>query len=163
MNNFKHFGRGKKSQVWYIDFMVGLLILITAIIIYYQFQGNFSDESESEWQEMIIDAKAITSSLISSGYPSDWTNDTVGAIGLTDGNYRINSTKVMMFRNMSYKRARDLLNTRFNFYFFIEEGGGTRFYDAGLNATNHSFLVQTTRFVIYNSSVHRMVLYLWME
>jgi len=163
MDNFNYFKFGKKGQVWYIDFMVGLLILITAVIIYYQFQGTFTDESESEWQEMIIDAKAITSSLISSGYPSDWTNDTVDLIGLTDGNYRINSTKVMMFQNMSYKRAKNLLNTRFNFYFFLESENGTRFYDTGLNATDSDFLVQTTRFVIYNSSMHRMVLHLWME
>ena len=152
---------GRRAQVWYIDFMVGLLILITAIFIYYQYQGNLLDESEAEWQEMIIDSKAITSSLISAGYPENWTNETVNVIGLTDGNYRINTTKIMLFRNMSYKRAREILKTRFNFYFFIQDKNGNKFYDAGLNATDHKFLVQTTRFVIYNSSLHRMVLHLW--
>ncbi len=151
----------RRAQVWYIDFMVGLLILLTSLFIYYQYQGNLSDESEADWQEMIIDSKAITSSLISTGYPENWTNGTVEVIGLTDGNYRLNTAKAALFRNMSHKRARGLLKTRFNFYFFVEGENGTKFYDAGLNATDSKFLVQTTRFVIYNSSLHRMVLYLW--
>jgi hypothetical protein len=151
----------RRAQVWYIDFMVGLLILITSLFIYYQYQGNLLDQSDVEWQEMIIDSKAITSSLISAGYPTNWTNETVEVIGLTDGDYRLNTTKVMLFRNISYKRARELLKTRFNFYFFVQDENGTKFYDAGLNETDPSFLVQTTRFVIYNSSLHRMVLHLW--
>jgi len=160
MNNTNTSRRG---QVWYIDFMVGLLILITSLFIYYQYQGNLSDESDAEWQEMIIDSKAITSSLVSAGSPKNWTNETAEVIGLTDGNYRLNATKVMHFRNMTHKRAKELFKTRFNFYFFMQNENGTKFYDAGMNATGSRFLVQTTRFVIHNSSIHRMVLYLWTE
>ena len=152
----------KKAQVWYVDFMVGLLILITTLLIYYQYQGNLSGEFDAEWQEMILDSKTITSSLITAGYPINWTNETVSVLGLTDGNYRINSTKIDQFSNLSYKRAKELFRTRFNFLLFIEDGNGTVHYETGLNATNHSFLVQSTRFVIYNSSINRMVLQLWM-
>jgi hypothetical protein len=152
----------KKAQVWYVDFMVGLLILITSLLIYYQYQDNLSGEYDAEWQEMILDSKTITSSLITAGYPLNWTNETVSVLGVTDGNYRINSTKIEQFSNLSYKRAKDLLRTRFNFYFFLEDGNGARPYEKGLNATDHSFLVQATRFVIYNSSIHRMVVQLWM-
>jgi len=153
--------RRKKAQVWYIDFMVGLLIMIMAIIIYYQYQGNLSDESEADWQEMTIDSKFISSSLMSGGYPLNWTNETVETIGLTDENYRINDTKIQQFVNMSYKQAKEALRTRFNFYFFLQDSNGTSVYTAGLNATDQKFLVQTMRFVIYNSSVSRMVLYVW--
>jgi hypothetical protein len=153
--------RKKKSQVWYIDFMVGLLILITTLIIFYQYQGNLSDRAEAEWQEMIIDSKSISSTLMTEGYPLNWTNETVEILGLTDGNYRINGTKVMQFKNMSYKHARQVFRTRFQFYFFIEDSNGTKMYDAGLNATDPSFLVQATRFVLYNSTISRMVLHLW--
>jgi len=162
MNN-SNYSFGKKGHVCYIDFMVGLLIMIISLLIYYQYEGNLTDNSDSEWQEMIIDSKAISSSLISAGYPLNWTNETVDIIGLTDGNYRINSTKVMLFQNISFKRAKALLKTRFNFYFFLQNSEGTNFFNAGINATNHTFLVQTARFVIYNSSIHRMVLHLWME
>ena len=159
----KSINKKKKAQVWYIDFMVGFLILIIAIVIYYQYQDNLSNEFESDWEEMIIDSKSISSSLITQGYPSNWTNDTVEIIGLTDGNYRINSTKVMAFKNMTYKSTKSLLRTRFNFYFFLEDSEGVKSYDVGLNATDSKFLVQTTRFVLHNSSIHKMVLYLWME
>lgn len=151
----------KKSQVWYIDFMVGILIFIMIIVIYYQYYGNLIDESDAEWQEMIIDSKSISSFLVSAGYPEDWTNDTVEILGLTDGNYRINSAKILQSMNMTYKQSRELLKTRFDFYFFLQSGNGTVFNAVGLNPTDTTFLVQTTRFVIYNSSIHRMVLYIW--
>lgn len=151
----------KKSQVWYIDFMVGLLIFIVVIITYYQYANNFVDESEDEWQEMIVDSKSITSSLISAGHPANWTAETAEIIGLTDGNYRINSTKLARFENISYKDAKSMLNTRFDFYFFIEGENKTVIYETGLNATDARFLVHTTRFAIYNSSIVRMVFYLW--
>jgi len=151
----------KKSQVWYIDFMVGIMIFIMVILIYYQYYGNLVDESEAEWQEIIIDSKSISTSLISAGYPADWTNDTVEILGLTDGNYRINSTKWLQLKNMTYAQSRDVLKTRFDFYLFLQADNGTVLDSAGLNATDPNFLVQTTRFVIYNSSVHRMVLHIW--
>lgn len=141
--------------------MVGIFIFITIIVIYYQYYGNFVDDSEADWQEIIIDSKSISSTLISIGYPTDWTNDTVSVLGLTDGNYRINSTKLARLKNMSYRQAKNVMRTRFEFYFFIEDQNGIVLDFAGLNATNHSFLVQTTRFVIYNSSVSKMVLHIW--
>lgn len=141
--------------------MVGLFIFITIIVVFYQYYGNFVDESEADWQEIIIDSKAISSALISGGYPAGWTNEIVSVLGVTDGNYRINSTKMQMLKNMTYKEAKNVMKTRFDFYFFIEDKNGTVIDFAGLNATDPSFLVQTTRFAIYNSSVSRMVLYIW--
>lgn len=152
---------GKKAQAWYLDFMVGILILITTLFFYYQFQGNISDSLESEWQEMIIDSKFISSSLISEGFPANWTNSTVEIIGLTNGNYRINMTKMQEFAGMDYSDAKEALKTRYNFYFYLAGENNTLLYEAGLNATDPKFLVQATRFVIYNSSVHRMVVYIW--
>ena len=153
--------QSKKSQVWYLDFMVGFFIFITIIVVFYQYYGNFVDESEAEWQEIIIDSKAISSALISAGYPAGWTNDTVSVIGVTDGNYRINLTKMQRLKNLTYKEAKNIMRTRFEFYFFIEDQNGAMIDSAGLNATDPSFLVQTTRFAIYNSSISRMVLHIW--
>lgn len=155
--------KSRKSQVWYIDFMVGLFIVSMIIFVFFRYYGNLIDESDSEWQELIIDSKAISSYLVSSGAPADWTNDTVEVIGLTDGNYRINFTKLSRFANMSYKQAKDLMRTRFDFYFFLQSPNGTAINPVGLNATSPFFLVQGTRFVIYNSSIYRMVVHLWKD
>ncbi len=161
MDKGKKLGKSKKSQIWYVDFMVGVLIFITIIIIYYQYSSNLVDESEAEWQEMIIDSKAITSSLVSAGYPENWTAGTVEVLGLTGGDYRIDATKLLEFKNMSYSQAKDLFKTRFDFYFYLKDANDTIVQDAGVNATNHTFLVHTVRFVIYNSSINKMGLYLW--
>jgi len=155
--------KGKKSQAWYLDFMVGLLIFVMVIIIYYQYYGGLTDESEAELQELIIDSKSISSSFISAGYPRDWTNDTVEILGLTEGNYRINTTKLERMKNMTYKQTKDLLKTRFDFYFYLQDENGNVTDYAGTNSTDPSFLVQSTRFVICGSSVCKMVVHLWKE
>ena len=151
----------KKAQVWYLDFMVGVLILASILIIYYQYYGNITDQSEAEWEEMIIDSKSISSALISEGYPVNWTNETAQILGLTDGNYRINISKLLMFENTTYQQARSVFKTRFNFYFFLQDEDHNIIHEKGINATDPQFLVHTTRFVIYNSSIYRMRLYLW--
>jgi hypothetical protein len=153
--------RKKKAQVWYLDFMVGLIIFTIMVIVYYQYSGNFSAEADSEWEEMMVDSKSISSSLMSEGIPSNWTGQNVTSLGITDGNYRINSTKLSQFGNMSYVDAKTKFRTRFDFYFFLEDANGTKYNEVGLNSTSSKFLVTTTRFVIFNSSIKRAVLHLW--
>ena len=151
----------KKSQVWFLDFIVGLLIFMIVIFIYYDYYSNLVDESEPAWEEIIIDSKSISSSLMSSGYPEDWNESNVSRIGILDGNYRINQTKIERFVSMPYNTSRQLFNTWFDFYFFIEDKNGTDYFEAGAEPSGQEYLVQTTRLAIYNSSIYRMVLYIW--
>ncbi|MBN2112077.1 hypothetical protein JW707_03175 [Candidatus Woesearchaeota archaeon] len=151
----------KKAQVWYLDFMVGLIIFTIMVVVYYQYSGNFSGEDESDWEEMMVDSNSISSSLMSAGLPSNWTEGNVTLLGITDGKYRINETKLWQFENMSYADAKNLFRTRFDFYFFLEDANGTKHHEAGLSPNSSKFLVATTRFVIYNSSINRAVIHLW--
>jgi hypothetical protein len=153
----------KKAQAWYIDFMVGLLIFTMIVIIYYQYYETVNEEAESNWEEMIIDSKSISSSLLSPGYPEGWDNESVEIVGMTDGNYRINYTKTGYLKNMTYRQLKDTIKTRFDFYFFLQDQNGTIIEEFGANTTSPEFLVQATRFAICNSSICRMVLHLWKE
>lgn len=153
----------KKAQIWYLDFMVGLIIFTIMVVVYYQFSSNFSEEFESDWEEMMVDSKSISSSLMSSGVPSNWTEDNITLLGITDGKYRINDTKLEQFGNMSYIEAKNKFRTRFDFYFFLEDEEGIKYHEVGLNSTDSKFLVATTRFVIHNSSIKRAVIHLWRD
>ena len=79
----------RKSQVWYTDFMIGLLIFVIALVMYYKFVVNLSEQDQSILNELISDSKMISSSLISGGFPENWNNGTVERIGITDNDYRI--------------------------------------------------------------------------
>jgi hypothetical protein len=153
----------KKAQVWFLDFVVGLLMFMVVVFVYYDYSNNLVDDSETDWDEMIIDSKTMSSSLMSMGYPNNWNETNVQRIGVLNSNYRLNQTKIERFVNMSYDTTKDIFNTRFKYYFFIQDKNDTIYFPAGKFPTDHRYLVQTTRILIYNSSVYRMVLYIWNE
>lgn len=153
----------RNAQVWFLDFMVGLMIFMIVVFIYYNYQNNLTGDVEAVWDEMIIDSKAISSSLMSQGYPQDWNETTVERIGLLNGSYRLSQERLEAFAAMPYNLTTSLFNTRFEFYFFLESQNGTESYATGMEPAGQKYLVQATRLAIYNSSVYRMVLYLWTQ
>jgi hypothetical protein len=115
---------------------------------------------------MVLDSKTISNSLMSPGYPADWNTSNVQKIGLTDGNYRINQTKLENFGNIELTRARSIFDTRFNYYIQLRNQNGTTIpingnLGIGTPANNTAKLVQITRVVIYNSSMIKLVIQLW--
>ena len=171
----------RKAQVWYTDFIIGLLIFIIALVIYYSYITNLSLQDKSLVDELFSDAKTISSSLISAGYPESWNGSGVERIGLTNGNQRINNTKLSEFSAIPYKDSRRLFGTRFDYFMFFEnknddilmfEGKcGIGHPSAGIdeacedvfNLQNISYtkLVKIERFVVYNSNIAKMVIYVW--
>lgn len=161
MKKFKKINKQKKAQVWYADFSIGLLIFIVAISGYMVYSYSETVEEKGELTELLIDAKVIASSLVSEGYPSNWTSTNVTRIGLTDGNQRIVQQKLEDFNDFSYSERGDLLGTTKDYYFYLEYLNGTTFNQLGLNGTNADKLVQVTRVLIYNDTFVKMTFYLW--
>ena len=62
----------KKAQAWYADFAIGLLLFFFTLVIYIGYNDNFQKQSMGELKDMITDARAVSSSLILSGYHNDW-------------------------------------------------------------------------------------------
>jgi len=172
----------KKSQVWYIDFMVGLLIFIIALVIYYEYSTNLSKQEKGLLDEILADAKSISSSLVSAGYPFDWNSGDVERIGITNNDQRIDNEKLEEFYDMTYNQSRRLFGTRFDYFIFfknknnsimkiddecgvgnpnvvIEESEGNCI---SINiTTNPKELVGIKRLLIYNSDVIKMEVYVW--
>ena len=156
----------KKAQVWYTDFMVGILIFVIVIFIYYEYANNFSQNPNSITSDLIMEAKAISTSLITQGAPIDWNQSNVNIIGLTDGNQRLIQEKLDMFANMSYYETRTKLRTPYDYYFYLEDVDGSIIQingenGIGLEAADHENLISVTRVVIYNSKLISMVVQVW--
>ena len=100
-----------------------MLIFVIALSIYYGYVNNLSLEEKGLVDELLADAKTMSSSLVSAGYPADWTNATVERIGITDGNYRVNEAKLEQFSDMPYRDSRRLFGIRFDYFVFFEDKG----------------------------------------
>lgn len=160
-NKMKIKNNSKKSQVWYVDFSIGLLIFMVAITGYIAYTYSESVEQRGDLSELIIDAKVLTSSLISAGYPIDWNESSVVRLGITDGDHRLMPEKLDKFNNLSYATRGDLMGTTKDYYFYLQYQNGTKFNELGFNGSNADKLVQITRVVIYDDVFVRLVMHLW--
>ena len=112
-----------KAQTLYIDFTIGLLLFTFTLIAYINYTNNFQNDEGSGLDIMLTDAKAISSSLTLSGYPSNWDNATVIRIGIAD-EQRVNSTKLNYFKHLNYTNTKTKFGTIYDYFiFFINDNG----------------------------------------
>ncbi|MFC1741325.1 hypothetical protein ACFL3V_02210 [Nanoarchaeota archaeon] len=159
-----------KAQVWYSDFMVGILIFSIVIITYFYYveHTEYSDDNLDTY--LISESKSIANYLTTQGYPPDWTASNVTTVGLTDGSPRIDLQKLSEFNSWGYEERRSYIRTTKDYYFYLEYPNGTRFNElcedpgAGCIAWNSSYhLAQNTRLLIYNSSVVKLILNIYQQ
>lgn len=162
--------RSCRAQVWYTDFVVGVLIFSIVMFSYFYYVEHRDYSDEGLQSTLLAEAKSITNNLVSQGYPSDWTPSNVSTVGLTDGDMRIDEDKLADFNSWGYEERRSFMHTTKDYYFFIEYLNGTRFSElcsdpySGCVDWNESLnLVQNTRLAIYGDDVVRLVLYVYQE
>ena len=112
-----------KSQAWFMDFAIALLLFTFTLVVYFSYTTNFQKQESGELDVMLSDAKAISSSLALSGYPNDWDNTTVIRIGIAD-EQKLNATKVKLFKQLDYKSSKKRFGTQYDYVvFFVNEKG----------------------------------------
>lgn len=166
-----------KGQVWTIDFMLSILILVIALVIFGRTMINLSISGNEDVRPLLLEGRVISDSLISEGYPVDWNSSSVSKIGLTSDK-RINQSKVSAFYSMTYSDAKTSFNIPFDFFvFMLGEDGNLISIDSSyglghnlVNATQDSVdlggvefdrLVKINRITIYDSKIVNLVVYLW--
>jgi len=164
--SIKHNLQTKKAQVYYTEFIITIFVFLVALVIFSRTVINLKTNEGVD--DLLAQAQSISSSLMSSGYPSDWNLTTVEKIGITNGKGRIDEQKLSLFSNISYENMRSLFNIRSEYYMFLEDENGTRIQidgkqGVGRNFSNAKKLVKSIRYPIYNSEIIRMVIYAWVE
>ncbi|HSU72793.1 MAG TPA: hypothetical protein VLJ21_03010 [Candidatus Binatia bacterium] len=145
--------------------MVGLMLFMSVIGIYYTFQSAFSEE-HAGLEDLISDAKQISNELMSPGYPDPWTTSNVQRIGLTNSTPRIVISKVQNFSALDYTTSRSLFHTGYDYAVYFRQGtrnvtlpNNQNFI--GREPANATDVVTTLRFVIYNSTITQMEVRVW--
>jgi len=112
----------KKSQAFFSDFVIALLIFTAMIIIYFAYTTNLPNQDAGLLEDILSDAKAFSSSLTSSGYPNNWNANNVVRIGFTDNNNKIDNPKFNEFNKINYNKSKKLLGTIYDYFlFFVNE------------------------------------------
>ncbi|MDO8740016.1 MAG: hypothetical protein Q7J54_00390 [Candidatus Woesearchaeota archaeon] len=181
----------KKAQTWYGDFMIAIALFAITMIIYYQYASSISVENKNAIKDLLLDAKAISSSLIEEGYPANWSTFDVNRIGITDGNYRLKQSKIDSFAALDYSRSKFLLGISSDYFVFFEDkyGNVPRLNETcgigspqvtievvnitgpwvvgnakclvNMSNTMAKNIAKVERIVLYNSSLLKMVVYSW--
>ncbi|MBN2422444.1 hypothetical protein JXB41_04415 [Candidatus Woesearchaeota archaeon] len=126
---------GKKSQIWYTDFILGLTIFLIALLIAVKYISDNYILPREDTSEMVIVAQSVSESLMTKGVPESWNEENVIRIGITDGDYVINNTKLTAFSNLTqsdYEYTRSLLGShRFEYLIFFKDN-----YNNTMNLTS---------------------------
>ncbi len=168
------------------DVLMSAVFLVVLFILYVQFTSNLTTENKAIMESLIFDAETLTETLLSSGHPPGWDEASVQQLGLTDGNHRLNITKLGYVANLSYYGRKFYLGTVYDYYIVLQHKDGTLLNitnltgkaNNGLSAEggmgkpdatlesiptieNPEHMVRSERYLIYNSSTIKLITYLW--
>ncbi len=101
-----------------MDFAIALMLFVITLVVYYSYIDNFNKEDKGDLNIIQSDSKAISSSLVLSGYPSNWDNSTVVRIGIAD-DQTLNLTKLRYFKELNYSRTKKYFGTTFDYFVFF--------------------------------------------
>ncbi|MBI4144804.1 hypothetical protein HY493_01200 [Candidatus Woesearchaeota archaeon] len=171
-----------KGQVWYLDFIIGGLIFMAALVVFFLEADTLETSDTNGATSLLGNAVSISSELLTPGTPQNWTAATVERIGVTNS-YRLDLAKLSEFKSVDYQTARSLFRTTKEFFMFIERqgclvdidgaygighpavtvpGGGCVTRSAiDLSDADVENLVVLTRLVIYDGTPARLNLYVW--
>jgi len=159
---------GKHAQVWYIDFMIGVMIFSIVVVTYFYYVEHTQYSDENLMNSLISEANTISGYLMTEGYPRNWTLANITTVGLTGGNYRIDPSKLSNFNSWGYEERRGYIHTTKDYYFYIEHLNGTVFnkvcYDPGAGCVEWNtskYLAQNTRLLISDGEIVKAVLYIY--
>ncbi|MFC1768668.1 hypothetical protein ACFLZX_02795 [Nanoarchaeota archaeon] len=157
-----------KGQVWSLDMIIGIVLFMGALLLFYKLSINNLDTSQHDSDLILLEAQLMSGNLLSAGYPYNWTSDEVVSIGITDGDFRIDEDKVVEFSKIEYIFTKDLLSTTRDYSVSFLDRGDNPIEIAGLSSVglnisqyNPPNIIKITRFVIFNSSIIKLEVSVW--
>ncbi len=163
----------KKAQIWVTDFMVAASLFVIAILI--SIQTITFLESNNEFENLYLKSYHATNILLNSGNPDNWNETNVVMPGILTNN-RLNTSKLLLLKNLPYEFKKRLLLLDSDFLFVFQKN------DEILNITSCSYgyniiheqncsfnlqqlqyddLIIQKRLVLYEQELIEMMFYAW--
>ena len=112
-----------KAQAWYMDFTIAGLLFVFTLVVYFSYINNAQSDESTILDTLLTEAQSISSSLVLSGYPSNWDNDTVVRIGVADEQY-LNTSRLRNFKNLNYTKTKRIFGTPFEYFTYFTNSKG---------------------------------------
>jgi hypothetical protein len=157
-----------------------MVVLSLLFVLFITFYPNLSRQDYHSMDVIYLDGRLISESLMSPGYPQDWTVGDVQRIGIMDRE-RLNTTKLAQFSTVTqtdYSESKRLFGLTADFAVFFTEPDGTVVNISGIHHVGHpdvavgpgneliipqsEDLASFTRIVLMNGTMYNMVVYTWM-
>lgn len=139
--------------------------------------SNISDRDEQRLEELKSDSIVVAETFIGKGYPDGWNSANVQKLGLTDGSYIVNDTKVFEASRINYTGLKVFLGTRNEFFAFFQDKDGNIVNSGACgigklsvsNITSYicsNFSVQASMLarserLVYRNGTLKMIVYAW--
>jgi len=136
-----------RAQIWFTDFVIGTMIFVFMLTAFLLYSDRFINQTEPA-DVISAAAQGISASLLQQGTPSDWNQESVESIGITNGNHVINRTKLLMFSSLSYNTSKRIFGISSEYFLYFENENGTAFNVEGICGIGNPFFSS-----VYNTSV----------
>ena len=164
--------RGSRAQVGTVDFILGLLIVVSSVVFVIGLLQGL--RSPSSFDRLRSEALTASDILVSEGFPSSWNVSSVVQPGLLEDD-QVSLRKLSLIPSLEYDVLRDQLGGVPHIYWYFENGSGVvnlsrcGFGDPEvvvLADCSPQFPVADNRFrldryVLWNDSLLRMVVVAW--
>jgi hypothetical protein len=152
-----------KAQLWSMDFMISIIIMIMVLVPAFMLWQSSISEAGQQKKMMTAetDALSITDGMIATpGVPSDWNSSTVVTVGFANEKNIFDGTKLDNFNATSYSRLRTMF--AHDFYFELRDVNGTIYYTKGTKPPSTiDNVIQVQRRGLYNERIVIMDFALW--
>jgi hypothetical protein len=113
-----------KSQAFYTDFIIAIMIFSVILTIYFLYTSNLSKQDEGLLDDLLTDSESIAYSLTTGGFPNNWDENNIVRMGLTNNDQIINPSLLLESSKINYNKTKRLLGTTHDFFTYFENKDG---------------------------------------
>lgn len=170
----------KNGQAFVIDIIIAVSILCLISILYFSFYTNQNIKENTDYSNLLSEAKTISDYLTTQGYPNDWNQTNVVRLGLFNSEKILDKSKLNSYSNITtndYYKTKEFLNTKYDYIMFFKAYNGSilnlstiKYYGMpGVNDTNIDLqkprhLTKISRFIVeknVTAQIIEMIIYVW--
>ncbi len=145
------------------------------VVVFLFFSTNIVNFEQADFEEIYQEAAILSDTLISAGTSAQENISTGNEISITNGNHRINYSKLENVSNLGYSALKLRLKTKYDYLIFFENESRqvisienvTYIGKSGLTKENFKSveqpqsIISLSRFLTYDSRIVTMNIYLW--
>jgi len=152
----------KKSQIWYMDLIISIVIVILFVSIFLYTLSNRTTKSNDS---LIDHASYISEILMSQGSPINWDENNVRRPGIIKENWRVDVELLEKLYSLDISKMRQVFNSEKNFVIEVFNGTNVMSFSlknyTGRRNPNPNQISSISRYALYENDVIEVRVSVW--